>query len=124
MFSIDEFHHALGLEVEILPEPKLGQPSHYRPSQAVSGTGFIPMLPRDGATRLESDLWQSDRTANVLRAFSLVPDALRDWKQLSSAQYLSMEGMTNMVKQEDRAINRLQMELIAGRVSAINECFY
>ncbi len=82
------------------------------------------MLPRDGATRLESDLWQSDRTANVLRAFSLVPDALRDWKQLSSAQYLSMEGMTNMVKQEDRAINRLQMELIAGRVSAINECFY
>ncbi len=29
-----------------------------------------------------------------------------------------------MVKQDDRVINRMQMELVAGRVSAINECFY
>ncbi|MFT7128584.1 MAG: hypothetical protein ACI89U_000691 [Gammaproteobacteria bacterium] len=35
-----------------------------------------------------------------------------------------MEGMGNFVKQDDRSLNRMQMELIAGRVSAINECFY
>jgi AhpD family alkylhydroperoxidase len=32
--------------------------------------------------------------------------------------------MTNFVKDDNRSINRMQMELIAGRVSAINECFY
>ncbi len=124
LFSIDEFHRGLGLELEPLPAPKAGEPSQYRPAQAVSGTGFVPMLPIDGATGKESDLWHNGRTANVLRALSVVPDALRDWMSLSGAQYLTMEGMGNMIGQVDRAINRMQMELIAGRVSSINECFY
>ena len=82
------------------------------------------MIPPDGAVGNESDLWSNGRTANVLRALTLVPDALRDWDKLAAAQYLSMEGMANFVKQDDRAINRMQMELVAGRVSSINECFY
>ncbi len=124
LFSIDEFHRALGLALEPLPQPSSGKASLYRPSQAVSGTGFVPMLPPDGATGSEADLWPNGRTANVLRALSLVPDALRDWMKLSSAQYLSMQGMANFDRQEGRAINRMQMELIAGRVSSVNECFY
>ena len=124
LFSIDEFHRGLGLELEPLPAPKAGEPSYYRPAQAVSGTGFVPMLPIDGATGKESDLWHNGRTSNVIRALSVVPDALRDWMSLSGAQYLTMEGMGNMIGQVDRAINRMQMELIAGRVSSINECFY
>ena len=39
-------------------------------------------------------------------------------------QYLSMKGMMNFSGDLGRSINRMQMELIAGRVSAINECFY
>jgi hypothetical protein len=53
-----------------------------------------------------------------------VPDALRDWREIAAAQYLSFQRMTNFVKDDNRSINRMQMELIAGRVSAINECFY
>ena len=82
------------------------------------------MLPANGAKGAESDLWHKDQTANVLRALTLVPNALRDWKALSTAQYLSIEGMGNFIGQKDRAINRMQMELIAGRVSSYNECFY
>lgn len=124
VFSIDEFNRALGLDVEPLPEPVAGEPSGYRPAQATTGTGFVPMLPRDGATGDEADLWPNGGGANVLRAFSVVPDAVRDWTDISSAQYLSMAGMANMVQDENRVINRMQMELIAGRVSAINQCFY
>ena len=124
MFSIDEFHRALGLDLEDLPEPIGGNPSHYRPAQAEFGTGFVPMLPKEGLTGPEESLWPGGRSANVLRALSLVPDALKDWLALSSAQYLAVEEMGNMVRHEDRSINRLQMELIAARVSAINECFY
>jgi hypothetical protein len=124
LFSIDEFHRGLGLPLEALPEPAAGEPSNYRPAQAIREVGFVPMIPQDGATGDESDLWQNGRSANVLRALTLVPDALRDWKRLASAQYLSIEGMGNFTQPEDRSINRMQIELVAGRVSAINECFY
>lgn len=124
LFSIDEFNRALGLSLEDLPVPVLGETSHYRPQQATAGTGFVHMIPGDGAVGDESDLWANGMTANVLRALTLVPDALRDWKLLASAQYLSMAGMRNFFKQDDRSINRMQMELIAGRVSSVNECFY
>ena len=124
VFSIDEFHRALGLELEPLPPPEAGEPDCYRPSKAVGGTGFVPMITVEGAIGDESDLYRGSRGANVLRALSLVPDAVRDWRRLASAQYLSVEGMANLVQQDDRAINRMQMELVAGRVSAINECFY
>ena len=124
VFSIDEFHRALGIPLEPMPLPESGDPSHYRPIRALQDVGFVPMLPGDGAVGKEADLWPGDRTANVLRALSLVPDALRDWKNLASAQYLSLPGMSNYVAWEDRSINRMQMELVAGRVSAVNECFY
>ena len=123
VFSIDEFNRGLGLELEPLPDPRAGEPSYYRPAQATRGTGFVSMIPSDGAIGAEADLWKS-RTANVLRALTLVPDALRDWMKLAAAQYLSMEGMANLIGREDRTINRMQMELIAGRVSSFNECFY
>jgi alkylhydroperoxidase family enzyme len=82
------------------------------------------MLPREGLTGPEENLWPNGRSANVLRALSLVPNELKNWLALSSAQYLSVPGMANLVGQDDRSINRMQMELVAGRVSSVNECFY
>jgi hypothetical protein len=49
---------------------------------------------------------------------------VRDWHKVAGAQYLSLPGMQNMVQDENRSINRMQMELLAGRVSSVNECFY
>lgn len=124
VFSIDEFNRGLGIALETLPDPRSGEPDNYQPKQAIKDIAFVPMLPKDGATGAESDLWHKDQTANVLRALTLVPNALRDWLALSAAHYLSIEGMGNFIGQEGRAINRMQMELVAGRVSSYNECFY
>lgn len=123
LISIDDFHLGIGVPFEALPEPMAGDPDHYRPEHLTRDTGFVPMLTRDGAVGAEADLW-GERSANVLRALTLVPNALRDWKMLSAAQYLSIEGMANFVKDENRSIDRAQMELVAGRVSSYNECFY
>ena len=71
-----------------------------------------------------SDLWSPDFCANVLRALTLVPDAMREWRDLADVQYLSFTGMQNFFQDEARSINRMQMELVAGRVSSVNECFY
>jgi len=124
VFSIDEFNRGLGLPLEPLPEPIAGEPDHYRPSQAEQGTGFVAMVPEHGANGAESDLWRNGQTANVLRALSLVPDAVRSWQKVGAQQYLSPDNMMKFSAPTGRAINRMQIELVAGRVSSINECFY
>jgi hypothetical protein len=125
VFSIDEFNRALGLPLEPLPEPVAGQPDHYRPAIAAHGTGFVAMLPVKGSfTERESGLWPANRGANVLRALSLVPDAVRSWFGVAAVQYLPLKGMMQFSGDLGRSINRMQMEIVAGRVSAINECFY
>ena len=127
VFSVDEFHRALGLPLEPLPEPVAGEPDYYRPARAVAGTGIVPMLPASNTTGAESDLWNDNEGFNIMRALSLVPDAVRSWLLLARGQYLDAQNTKEMMHFGDfpgRAINRMQMELVAGRVSAVNECFY
>ena len=124
VFCIDEFHRALGLPLEALPEPVAGTPSGYRPAVLSDDIGFVPTVPPDGAVGQEADLWPTGLSANVVRALTLVPDALRDWRKLAAVQYLPLEKMRTFVRDETRVLNRMQMELVAGRVSAVNECFY
>ena len=124
VLSIDEFHRALGLDPEPLPVPQPGDVSRYQPAMLREDIGFVPTVPPEGAIGNETDIWAPMRAANVVRALSLVPDALRDWRSLASAQYLSLAGMRNFVKDEARSLSRMQMELVAARVSAVNECFY
>jgi len=125
VFSIDEFSRALGLALELLPEPQSGEPSRYRPAVLADDIGYVPTVPASGAVGNEADLWPNGgRAPNVVRALTLVPQAMRDWRELAGAQYLSFADMANFVGHPDRSINRMQMELVAGRVSAINQCFY
>ena len=124
VFSIDEFNRAIGAASEPLPEPKPGSPDNYRPPNLESETGFVPMIPADGNSGKEADLWHQGRTGNVIRAMSLVPDAVRDLMLLSDAQYISLGEMIAFRPEAGRAIDRMQIELVAGRVSAMNECFY
>ena len=124
VFSIDEFNRALGLPLEPLPEPQAGEPDHYRPPLAERGTGYVAMLGTGATSGKEADLWAAGRSVNVLRALSLVPDAVRSWRGVSDAQYLPLKKMMDFGGETGRAINRMQVELVAGRVSSINECFY
>lgn len=125
VLSIDEFHRALGLPLEPLPEPQPGKPDGYRPALAERGTGFVAMLPADKTlSGREAGLWPKNRTANVVRALSLVPDAVKAWGAVAAAQYLPFERMVDFGGDTGRSIDRMQMELVAGRVSAVNECFY
>ena len=124
VFSIDEFHRALGLPVETLPEARPGEPSGYEPAVLSEDIGFVPTVPPEGAVGEEADLWPTGFSANVLRALTLVPNALREWREIAAVQYLALEKMGDYFKDDTRTINRLQMELVAGRVSAVNECFY
>jgi len=123
VFSIDEFLRAAGLPIESPPEPIPGEPSRYRPPVLETDTGFVPMISADGLSDADADLW-GEMTANVIRALSLVPDCVRTWLNLSDAMYVPLHFMGQPGLETGRAIDRMQTELVAGRVSSHNECFY
>ena len=76
-------------------------------------------------TGSEADLFGGARMVpNVLRAMSLVPDSVRNMMMLSESMYIGVEYLMTPGKETGRAIDRVQTELVAGRVSSINECFY
>ena len=125
VISIDGFHRAMGLPLQSLPAPDAGEPDHYRPLGAVEGDAWVPRIPVQAAIGAEADLYDGNKqTGNVVTAMSLVPDAVRMLKSLSAAQYLKMADVVNPAKNGNRKISRAQMELLAGRVSALNDCFY
>ena len=124
VFSIDEFHRGLGLAPEPLPEPGAGEPSRERPAGVSSGVAWVPMLPFRAAKTSAPDLYAGMPIApNVFAAMSLVPDAVRDLKRLSSVHYLAGGQVANPLARGE-VLTRSQMELIAARVSSLNECFY
>jgi hypothetical protein len=121
--SIDRLHLALGLPVESLPTPEPGAPTGYRPKSATQGDAWLPMLPSKPQKGAEADLYEGlPFLPNVIAAMSLVPDGVRMLMRLSDAHYV--EKVQDPRSNGGRALDRRQIELIAGRVSAINECFY
>lgn len=127
VISVDEFHRALGIPLEPLPEPQPGEPSSYRPvgAEVEEAEAWVPILAPSRMNSAEADLFEGmppGQAPNVIRALSLVPDEVRAWVAVSAAQYLTPDQMKRF--DSPRAIDRAQIELVAGRVSAVNECFY
>jgi len=61
--------------------------------------------------------------SNIRMPLTLVPDETRGFFDLCASQYLPGPAMTDFGK-EYRAITHAQIELLAGRISAINQCTY
>ncbi len=128
---VDTFHAALGLPLRELPQPTAGEPSRYRPPGAIfeAGTqqGFVPIVPFDAIDADTADLYDTARSfvPNVHRAFSLVPDATRVANDLMQSHYFPYEMVPRYTDADHGyAINKVQMELVASRVSIHNDCFY
>jgi hypothetical protein len=106
---LDWFSRAMGEPERPLPEPASGQPARLRPG----GVGDV------GA-------WVSQRQqrgrANVSRALSLVPVTESAWAPLVDTHY--SRGAEFLLLAWDRSLSRPQVELVAARTTALNECFY
>ena len=124
VIAVDGFCTALGLPEHQLPDPQPGEPSRYRPPRLERATGWVSMVPNDNVGTPEADLWSPDHGYNVVRALSLVPDEVRVHEALSAAHYLARKDVGRAGVDRGGPLNRSQIELIAGRVSAVNECFY
>ena len=120
--SIDSFCRGVGLDLNELPGAQPGEPSGYRPDAAAAEESWVPMIPADANEGAEADLWPIGRTGNVIRAMSLVPDEVRTLGELGAVHYLPNVEVGNP-EAHPKHLDRAQTELIAARVSALNQCF-
>jgi len=118
--GLDAQCRALGIPVFPVLEPLGGEPSGYRPEGLEEGIAWVPLLPPERASGPEADLYGDARLIpNIVRALSCVPDHVRMLRRWSDAHYVSLTDLGAR-----RAIDRQQIELVAARVSALNQCFY
>ena len=122
--AIDTMACGLGLDALPLPHPQAGVPSQHRPAAAKPGGAWVPWLEPTDLGDAEADLYPTGRpAANIMKAMSLVPDEVRGFFDLVSRQYMPPLAMRDFSR-EYRAISHSQIELLAARVSALNQCLY
>jgi len=122
--AIDTMARGVGLDLPPLPQPEAGRPSRYRPPGVKPGGAWVPWLEPTDLSENDSGVYTAGRsTANIMKAMSLVPDEVRNFFDLVSHQYLPPLAMRDFSR-EYRAISHAQIELLAARVSALNQCLY
>ena len=118
--GIDVFCRALGIACLPLREPLPGEPSGHRPEKVRQGIAWVPLLLPEDASGPDADVYAgAGFVPNIVRALSLVPDHVRALRSWSAAHYVELRDLTAR-----RALDRPQIELVAARVSALNQCFY
>lgn len=124
IWSIDEMHRALDIELEPLPDPIPGEPTRVRPDGAKPHGSWPPTIRPEDLSQSEADIYGgAEYAANVRAAMSLHPDSVRWLADLFEAHYLSWTEIASE-QAPFRVLTRPQRELVAARVSALNECFY
>ena len=121
--SVDAFCRSLGIAQRPLPEPQPGEPARMKASGKLFYGAFVPLLAKPSGP--DTDLYADvplPVAPNIVRSLSLVPEEARGLQNLAQAEYLTFDDLVNFTAQ--RSLDRRQTELVATRVSALNECFY
>ena len=122
--SIDTFARAIGAPLWPLPDAEPGEPTRLRPEEARVNGHWVPTIaPADAVGDLADLYGGSDFVPNIRTAVSLVPDELGPLAEYAAANYVDLDDLLDL-HASPRAISRPAMELLAARVSALNECFY
>lgn len=104
--SVDSFHTGMGALREPLPGPEPGPPSQAEEPMARLGPAWVPMV----------------GGSSITRALSLVDAESTAQEDMHGPMYMTYEGMAEL--DYVAGLSRAQMEVVASRTSAVNECFY
>lgn len=121
--ALDTFDHALGRTPHALSAAVDGPPSRQRPAGAKRNLAWVATLAPENVASGDPNPYPLHGDKNIHRALSLVPQAVIDFFDLDVELYLPDHQIRDFTT-EYRAISHAQIELIAGRASAINRCFY
>lgn len=97
-----------------LAPAEAGEPTRESNPHVVDGGGHVPIM--DFAHPLPG--WEGRWAANIGRALALVPASVDEFWRVFRPHYMPM------ATDESSEVQRPQIEFVASRTSAINECFY
>ena len=126
--NLDVFARGIGVAPRLLAEPESKAPSNVRPVTAIKEGAWVDSIP-GGRRGKDEAIYTYDSKAVegapfIYRALSLVPEEAKGLIALGKAQYLKIADFMDLDFSYDPDMTRAQIELLAARVSAINECFY
>src|SRR5262245_556964 len=127
--AVDTFRFAMGLDLLPLPSARTGEPSRRRPARVKNNLTWISTLAPEDVGPDDPDLYHTRpgvlrrSGANIQRALSLVPDAMMHWWEMFEKLYMPGPWMRDFTR-EYREVSHAQMEMLAARVSALNQCTY
>lgn len=109
---IDTLHTALDLPLPALPAAQPGSPTGAPTGDVVDDGAWVPI------TRASREMADTGLPVvpNIVRAMGLVPDAVDLFFSTFAPHYA--------LKDIPLSLSQAQAELVASRVSAVNECFY
>ena len=124
--SVDTFCRSLGLSMCLLADARDGVPSKQLPDTSVIDHAWVPIIPAGpkGGVPAQALYGETDFVANIFSALSLVPDEASGVMQLGQTQYVEARDFQNFKFFRDENFSRAQLELVAARISALNNCFY
>ena len=124
--ALDTFSRGIGVAPTPLPPPRPGEPTRHRPARAKPGIAWVPTLELPDVADADPDPYPGKTPTevfNIHRALSLVPAEVAGFFDLDDVLYLPQAAIRDFSR-EYRSISHAQMELLAARVSAINQCHY
>ena len=109
---VTAFRRALGLPMLEIALAESGKPSQTKPTNIVDARlNWVPVV------------GPADNEAAVVQAFTAVPDTNRVIWAMADAQYIPDKEMSDP-NWTRGTLSRVQIELVATRVSQQRECFY
>lgn len=121
--GLDTFDRALGLPLRSPPTAKSGETMRHRPSGARKTIAWVATLAQEDIAEEDPDPYPDFEPVNIHFAMSLVPAEVAGFFELDQALYLPQAAIRDL-DNEYHALTHSQLELIAARVAALNQCFY
>lgn len=123
--DLDVFARGIGVPLRPFGEPQAGQPSREVPDEAVPEKAFVPTIPNvPDCGPFGTELYGGHFKPYIMRGLSLVPDEYRAHVALEEVQYNPLPKVPAVEYCHHDGLTRPQVEIVAGRVSALNDCFY
>lgn len=121
--ALDTFDLSLGLPQRDLPAALPGAPTRHRPAGARRNLAWVSTVAPEDLKPEDPDPYAVHGTKNIHRALSLVPQEVLNFFDLDVELYLKDHEIRDFSR-EYRALSHVQIELLAGRVSSLNGCYY
>lgn len=122
--ALDTFDYAIGKDaLDGFENAQSGAPTRHRPAGAKRNLAWVHTVAPEDIQQNDPNPYPVHGQANIHRGLSLVPQEVFNFFDLDVELYLHDDGLRDF-DNCPRSINRAQIELIAGRASAINNCVY